>query len=529
MLGSDSDPSASGGPELVPDDGTYQPFRGAHLEPGDARLWRVSPTQYRRVLEAALGEPVEIEGFAFTKSEGFPNHDASPVDDVLFATLEEQVSALVDAHAPYLESRLTCDVGALDRACLGAFLDDLLPVVQRTHAYDRETYLALFDTLRAELSRAESLRAVVTAVLIAPKTLFRTELGPPDDPATGVVTLSADELAEALALTLWNGPPDAELLDRAADGLLLDDEVYRSEVERLLADPRGTVGMRELVLEWAGLTGLETMEKNTDLFPEFGPELRASMIAETSRFVDHVLTERDADFGALLTMQESFVDARLAELYGLDATTVDPDALTPLPSGERRGLFTQASVISAMSEPTLTGVVYRGKVLLRRLLCRELEPPPDIVIPNLDDITDETATTRDRLETLESMEPCGTCHRVLHPPAFAMESYDAIGRFRTTENGSAIDPSGALTGTQMTGEPFRDAPELFEHLAESPEVHQCFVRQAFRYVFGRREADGDDPTLRAAFASFRDRRDIRRLVEDIVLSPSFRQRTRSEP
>jgi hypothetical protein len=183
-------------------------------------------------------------------------------------------------------------------------------------------------------------------------------------------------------------------------------------------------------------------------------------------------------------------------------------------------------VIAAMSEPTLTGVVYRGKVILRRLLCQELEPPPDAILPDLEDILDETATTRDRLETLETMEPCGTCHRVLHPPAFAMESYDAIGRHRTTERGSPIDPSGAFLGTTMTSAEFAGAPGMFEVLAESPEAHQCFVRQAFRYVFGRREMTTDDPTLRAAFASFRDRRNIRRLVEDIVLSDSFRQRTR---
>jgi hypothetical protein len=413
-------------------------------------------------------------------------------------------------------------VTALDRACLASFLDGLVPFVQRTHDYDRAAYLALFDTLRTQLDPAESLRAVVTAVLISPKTLFRTELGPQAE-AAGVVPLTPDELAEALALTLWNAPPDAELLAHAADGSLLDDAVYAAEVERLLDDPRGTVGLRELVLAWAGLTGIETIEKNREVFPEFGPELRASMIAESSRFVDHVLLERDADFDALLTLEQSFIDAQLARLYGIE--TYDATTPTTLPP-ERRGLFTQASVIAAMSEPTLTGVVYRGKVILRRLLCHELEPPPDAILPDLEDILDETATTRDRLETLESMEPCGTCHRVLHPPAFAMEPYDAIGRHRTTERGSTIDPSGAFLGTTMTGDRFADAPEMFEVLAQSPEAHQCFVRQAFRYVFGRRESIGDDPTLRSAFASFRDRRNIRRLVEDIVRSDSFRRRSR---
>lgn len=99
---------AEDAPELIPDDGTYQPFRGARLEPGATRVWRVSPVQYTRILEHALGAPVDLEGFAFVKSESFPNHDGNPVDDVLFATLEQEVSALVDAHAASIEARLAC-------------------------------------------------------------------------------------------------------------------------------------------------------------------------------------------------------------------------------------------------------------------------------------------------------------------------------------------------------------------------------------------------------------------------------------
>jgi len=184
-------------------------------------------------------------------------------------------------------------------------------------------------------------------------------------------------------------------------------------------------------------------------------------------------------------------------------------------------------VLAAMSEPTYTGVIYRGKFLLRKLLCTELSPPAGLVVPQeVKDALAADATTRVRLLSIQQRDGCKTCHTLLHPMALAMENYDAVGHFRTSENGKPIDPSGSLFFTQFTQQPFQNATQMIDMLAGSEEVYQCFVRQTFRYMLGRREATGDDPTLRAAFSDFRTSHDMTGLVTRIVESDSFRMRER---
>jgi hypothetical protein len=173
--------------------------------------------------------------------------------------------------------------------------------------------------------------------------------------------------------------------------------------------------------------------------------------------------------------------------------------------------------------------MYRAKFLMKKLLCTSLRRPPDVMAPELDDLPKD-ATTRERFEAVERIAECSSCHVVLNPLAFAMESYDPIGRYRTQEeNGHTIDPSGALPFTEYTTEPFDSGVEMLEIMAHSPEVQQCFDRQSFRYVAGRAETDGDDPLLRSAFAEFTGNADIRGLLYELVASPSFIQRQRSSP
>ena len=250
------------------------------------------------------------------------------------------------------------------------------------------------------------------------------------------------------------------------------------------------------------------------------------MSNETRGFIDRTLGAPGASFTTLLTSDAAQIDAKVGSVYGLHLTGTAASAVT-LPAAERRGILTQPAVIASMSEPTYTGVIYRGKFLLRKLLCIELSPPAGLVVPKeVKDALAADATTRVRLLSIQQRDGCNTCHTLLHPMALAMENYDAIGRFRTTENGKPIDPTGSLFFTELTKEPFQNATQMIDMLAGSEEVYQCFVRQTFRYLLGRREDVGDDPTLRGAFGDFRTSHDMSGLVTRIVQSDSFRMRER---
>jgi hypothetical protein len=253
------------------------------------------------------------------------------------------------------------------------------------------------------------------------------------------------------------------------------------------------------------------------------------MWQETTSFIDYVLRQRGGSFVDLMTLQQSFVPPAEAGIYGLQATA-PAGQLTTLPAGQRMGLFTQPAVLSMVSDPALSGVIYRGKFVLDRLLCLSLSPPPNVVVEFPDFAAlglGPDSTVKQRLGTVENIAQCGSCHKMLDPPGFAMEHYDSIGRYRADDQGKTIDATGALTYTRFTQEPFMDATQMFKTMATSPDVRACLTRQAFRYVFGRSEAPADDPVLAKVYQQFASSGDVGGLVPQLVSSAAFALRERT--
>lgn len=495
----------------------WSPFQNGEIGYSPVRLFQLTSWQYESLLRELVSDEVRLVGVHDTaRSDDFLNNASGlDVDEPYFSALEEQVSAAVVLHGGALEKKLGCAITGMSQECLSAFLREFASVALRVPDPDLSTWLALYVKLRTQLSEREAFQGVITAVLLSPKVLFRTELGPAGNTAA-VVQLTAPELAEALSFTLWNGPPDPELRARAADGTLVQREVLTAQVDRMLASPRGRAGLSEMLLQWAGLSGFEAVEKDSVLFPQFDAQLKSAMLDESRTFIASVLDD-DASLASLLT-RRSHVSPGPLEAPG-GALTSDSDV--------RRGLFTHASVISAMSDASTNGTIFRGKRLLQKLLCMELVRPPDVNVPEPTGDPMLLPTARDRLTPLESMPACGSCHQTMHPMAFPMENFDPIGRFRAEENGSVIDASGELSFTERTRGRYANAGELFDLLGQSDEVHACFVRQAFRYVHGRMETPEDEPTLHAAFETFgSDGTNIRQLVRTLVLSKSFSSRAR---
>lgn len=492
---------------------------GGTVTPG--RVWRLTARQYERTIEAGLKVDIDLPEIAITaRTEDFTNkaHE-NFVDDVFFAQIETGVEALVTENLGAVTAQLPCEMAGLDASCLRTFLEGFTLRVQRTDQADLDGYVALFEALRADATVEQALVGVVTAVLIAPKTLFRTEIGAPTE-AGQAVRLTPFELAETLSYSVWDGPPDDELLARAVDGSLSERAVLEAQLDRMIDSEQGRRGMLEFLSQWLGLAGFDYIDKNATTYPDY-PNLRASMRAETQAVLEDVLAGDDARLADLIGGSQTIVDAQLAEFYGIDFPPGAPTALVDLPP-ERRGVFTHPAVIAAMSEPTLTGLMYRSKVLLRRLLCVELVPPPNAEFPDPEEFPPD-ATTRDKLESLAVTQPCAGCHVTLNPVAFAMENFDAIGGYRELESGSPIDASGSVKLEDETIT-FANAPEFFAKVANHPAVEECFASHAFRYTWGRELLIEDHEVVAAAVKAFQEHTDMRELFREAVISLALQDR-----
>jgi hypothetical protein len=279
-------------------------------------------------------------------------------------------------------------------------------------------------------------------------------------------------------------------------------------------------------LQWLELDGLDRLEKDRELYPAFGPELRDAMRADTRRFVDYVFFATPARLSTFLTARYAFPSGPLEPVYGIDEGSLRVGDRAWPPEGTRAGLLTQPAFLAVHAGAEHTSPVRRGKWIREHLLCQSLPPPPPGVDTSFPEVGPD-ATTRERFEQHSADPSCATCHALMDDLGFALEHYDAVGAWRDQENGHAIDASGALGGTDVDGE-FEDALSLSARLSESGQVRDCVTRQWFRYALGRVETDEDAGTIersRNRLAGLDG--GVRELVEALAASEAMR--CRSEP
>ncbi|HEX2882818.1 MAG TPA: DUF1588 domain-containing protein [Polyangiaceae bacterium] len=375
-------------------------------------------------------------------------------------------------------------------------------------------YTALYQQGMTTLaSGSGALKYVVTALLDSPHFLYRVELGEPSaaDPTRRV--LSPAELASKLAYFLWNGPPDGALLD-TAETTGLDASVLVTEVDRLFVAPQFEAGIANLFDDYLTLSRLESTQKLSNEYPAFTASLAAAMRQETTLNMARVARE-GLDFRTAFNGTTSFVNAELAEHYGIEGVNSEQFVETAMPA-ERKGLLGNAGLLSIYSHPAATSPTQRGKFVRETLLCQGIPAPPPDVNTTLPD-TSEAATTRDKLD-LHSTEPsCAACHSLMDPIGLALENFDTIGAYRSEDNGEPIDASGQLDGVA-----YNDAAGLADALAAHPRVPECFSRAVFRYAWGRVETDADDALVAALIASFQNSTfQVKELLRGAALAPEF--------
>ena len=360
------------------------------------------------------------------------------------------------------------------------------------------------------------------ALLSMPAFLMRAEADPVDARPGNIYRISDVELASRLASFLWKSIPDEELLDAATRGELRDPDVLAQQTRRMLADRRAVRWMNDFLGQWLQIRNLETIVPDPLRFPGYDTTLREALIKETELFFESQVRE-DRSALDLLRADYTFLNARLAGHYGVPDVYGSHFRRTPVTDPARHGLLGHGSVLTTTSYADRTSVVLRGKWVLETLLGAPPPPPPAAVPPLPEnDGKSEPTSLRERMEQHRSNPVCASCHATMDPLGFALENFDAIGRWREDDEGAPIDSAITWRGTDI------DSPGTFREALlrqGEGELVQTITEKLLTYALGRGVDYLDAPTVRHIVRdAARDDYRWSSLVLGIVESTPFQQR-----
>ena len=449
---------------------------------------------------SALVEQVR-EPFPNPRVAGNTGGLAGPQPFVRSVTITGPYDAAGAADTPSRARIFTCRPagGAGEPACARDILSALARRAYRRPASGGElgVLLDFYEQGRQNGGSFEDgVELAIRRLLVSPEFLYRIEADPAGAAPGAPYPVSDLDLASRLSFFLWSSIPDDALLAAAEQGRLRDPDELARQVRRLVADPRSDTLTTNFAAQWLQLRNLETTVRPGDPFSvAFDESLRQSMLRETRLFVDSIVRD-DRSMVELLTADYTFLNERLAEHYGVPGVTGSHFRRVPLPAGSpRRGILGHGSVLTLTSHAIRTSPVLRGKWILDNLLgTPPPDPPPNIPALNDRRTQAKRPTVRARMEAHRNNPACSACHAMIDPTGFALENFDAIGRWRVVdESFNPIDPSGVLPD----GRAFDGVSEMRDALARDPRQFVTTVTEKLMtYALGRGLDHHDMPTLR---------------------------------
>ena len=382
-----------------------------------------------------------------------------------------------------------------EEPCARRILTALARRAYRRPITDAETLtlLSFFREGRAGKSFDAGIQRGLERILAAPSFLFRIHHEPADLPDGAVYPLSDLDLASRMSFFLWSSVPDDELLDVAVRGDLHDPAVVEQQALRMLRDPRAKALVKNFAYRWLELNKIAGLAPDALVYPEFDENLRDAMEQETLLFIASQLRE-DRSVTELLAADYTFLNERLATHYGMPSVYGNHFRRVPLEGGVRGGLLGHASVLSVTSYPTRTSVVMRGRWLLTNILGSP-PPPPPADVPGLEEAgaNGQPRSLRERMERHRANPVCASCHQRMDPLGFALENFDALGRWRTEADGVPVDASASLPdGTRFEG-----AAGLRSLLKDHEEDFlRTVAGKLLAYAIGRGTTHTDLPAIR---------------------------------
>jgi hypothetical protein len=496
---------------------------------------RISQAQYTRSIEQIFGPGIKVPGRFDPplRSHGLMAIGAGEVT-VSPSGMEQYELRAREIAAQVLSperrgSTLSCTPSSpqqFDEACASQFLGKYGRLLFRRPLSNAELDSAVALARSAtdvDHDFYKGLGTGLSRLLASPKFIFRVEASEPDPTRPDARRLDDYSLASRISFLLWDAPPDGALLDAAARGDLRDDAKLAAQVDRMIASPRFEQGVRSFFSDMFGFERFDGLSKDQSIYPKFNAAMAKDAEEQMLRTIVDLLVTNKGDYRDLFTTRKTFLNRNLAALYRVPVEEKGVEGWTPFtfgPNDARAGIFTFAGFL--MLDPTHEGrssPTIRGKTVREMFLCEPVPaPPPNVnfaAVQNTGDLVHRTA--RDRLQIHQENPACVGCHAITDPIGLSMENYDAVGAFRTHENGALIDASG-----MFEGKPYKNVLDLQRLLHDSPAAPACLVQRAFSYGVGRSPTQSEEKWLEYAadrFAS--DKYQLPALMRRIATSPAF--------
>ncbi len=474
----------------------------------------------------AYSVPRTIENFRFYENDAFPRPEAL-VDWI------EIEGPVYDAWPPTSHTQILFPVpeGSTESDYARKVLERFLRRAYRRPLTTAEvnSKLGLFTAARRVGTLVEAIKIAIAASLVSPHFLYLVEPGG-DEKGVQPTSLNDHQLAARLSYFLWSSMPDDQLFRLASHGQLHDADTLRSHVDRMLADPKAEAFVRDFAGQWLGLREVGLNPPTATLYPRYDRHLETSIVNEAEAYFREFLLN-DIDIRQMIRSDFVVINERLARYYGIPNVRGDGFRRVSVSEGVHRGgLLTQASMLTTTSNGTRTSPVKRGTWILKTLLGTD----PGLPVANVGEIAPKVpgidkATVRRRLEIHRTLPQCARCHAKIDPLGFALENYDASGRWRMQEgfgyagrveaNDPRIDASSAMPdGTRING-----VDGLQRAILEKDGMFvSCLASKMMTYAYGRELGLADQPAVTAVVAETqKGGYTLRALVKAIVTSKSF--------
>jgi hypothetical protein len=489
--------TSSGGSGAQPSGGTSGVATCVPGVPGTSQLPRLTNAQYQNTVRDLFQIGVTTDVLA-------PDSVGS-VDERTWQGYKDAADAVTAAVMadPAAKSRvLTC--ATADATCFAQIVEQFGARAFRRQLTqeEKDRFKALTDA-GAEITETgtfdEIAALLIKAVLISPSFLTRGELNQATEPANpALFSLTSYEVASRLSYMLWDSMPDQPLFDAAAADTLTTREGILAQATRMLGHEkaRAKVGsFHQQYMHMAGSTRWADVQRDTARYPLFTPTMVPMLAESTARFFDYVVFDLQGTFQDIITKPQAFVNATLAPFYGLNAAEYGADYALANLDANRAGVFTQVGFLTVNAAFGRTSPILRGAFIQEEILCAELGAPP--ADAQSAPIPTDGATNRENTESLTAGPTCIGCHHTyINPIGFALESYDAVGKWQTNEvdTGAAID-TNALVTLGSTEVNVTGAVDLMAALAASPEAQRCYAKKWVQYAYQRSLTSQDACTV----------------------------------
>lgn len=498
---------------------------GGPLENGGPKLRVLTKAEYRRAVEALFGSisaELKLPDDLFTS--GFSSVGAGEVaintpSVELYESTSRAIATEVFADASRWATLVGCQPQAdLNDACVVTFIQSFGKRAFRRDLVQEEVDQWLKvgkDTAQLAGAAGPGLAAIVSGILQSPYFLYRIEVSSLDT-SIGRLKYDGPSMASRLAFLLTGAPPKEALLAAAASGQLDTAEGVKAAAAALLNEPGAADGMATFFDEFSEARLVSVVEKSKELFPSFSPALQTSMLQATKLFIKDVVLAPGADVRSFFNSRQTFVDATLAPIYGVQAPASGFAQITLGPETGRAGILGQAAVLAGHSLTDHNSPTRRGVFISSRFLCQVPPPPPDGVPTELP--KDPNLTERQRLDLHRTNPSCKSCHALFDPLGFALEHFDSIGQYRETEHGLTIDATGTLDGVAFDG-----LAEMGQVFSENKRVLSCMMTNFYRNANGRVDATADAPLIAQLGETLAAKNyNWREFITDFVASDAFR-------